>query len=103
MRAFSSAIRPVWWTQRYGNPETKVSRIRRANVDEYNPGDYMPVSARNNDEMYKELLACIESIRDPYLNQLLKAFFVDDAAFVKRFRLSSAVKSVHHGFIGGLM
>ena len=83
--------------------QLKVSRIRRANEDEYNPGDYMPVSARNNDEMYKELLACIESIRDPYLNQLLKAFFVDDAAFVKRFRLSSAAKSVHHGFIGGLM
>ena len=83
--------------------QLKISRIRRANEGEYNPGDYMPVSNRDNNEMYAELLGQIQSVQDSYLQTLLRAFFVDDAAFVKRFRLSSAAKSVHHGFIGGLM
>jgi 3'-5' exoribonuclease len=30
-------------------------------------------------------------------------FFVDDEAFVKAFKAHSAAKTVHHGFIGGLL
>ena len=40
---------------------------------------------------------------NPFLRQLLEAFFVKDEAFVKAFRTSSAAKTVHHGFVGGLL
>ena len=33
----------------------------------------------------------------------LNAFFREDEAFVKAFRQSSAAKTVHHGFVGGLL
>jgi len=53
--------------------------------------------------MFKELLGIINTIQNRYLNTLLKAFFVEDEDFIKAFRKSSAAKSVHHGFVGGLL
>jgi 3'-5' exoribonuclease len=37
------------------------------------------------------------------MQQLLRAFFVEDEEFVAAFRFSSAAKSIHHGFVGGLL
>lgn len=45
----------------------------------------------------------ISTIQNTYLKQLLEAFFVKDEDFKKRFCNSSAAKSVHHGFVGGLL
>lgn len=86
-----------------GTLQVSVKRIRVCQEGEYNPADYLPVSSKDIDAMYGELLGYVESIRNPYLNQLLKAFFVEDKAFVKMFRQSSAAKTVHHGFVGGLL
>ena len=36
------------------------------------------------------------------MKQLLSGFF-DDAEFAKRFKFHSAAKSVHHGYVGGLL
>ena len=44
----------------------------------------------------------IDSVGNEYLRQLLKAFFVEDKEFIEDFRMSSAAKSVHHSFVGGL-
>ena len=55
------------------------------------------------DEMYGELMAIIKTIQNPYLSRLLELFFVEDEAFIKRFRFNSAAKTVHHGFVGGLL
>ena len=70
---------------------------------EYDPSLYLPVSSKNNDEMYKDLLAMIGTVQNQYLKQLLEEFFLQDEAFIKAFRQSSAAKSVHHGFVGGLL
>ena len=51
----------------------------------------------------KELLGIIGSIQNPYLKKLLEEFFVQDEKFIELFRKSSAAKTVHHGFIGGLL
>jgi 3'-5' exoribonuclease len=53
--------------------------------------------------MYKELLGIIGTIKNPFLKKLLEEFFVHDEAFITAFRKSSAAKTVHHGFIGGLL
>ena len=45
----------------------------------------------------------INSVKNPYLSQLLKKLFVEDQEFMKIFEGHSAAKTVHHGFIGGLM
>lgn len=86
-----------------GALQVNVKRIRLCREGEYDPGDYMPVSSKNIDDMYQELLGLIQSIKQPYFRQLLESFFVKDETFVKAFRNSSAAKTVHHGFIGGLL
>ena len=55
------------------------------------------------DQMMGELLTFIESVKNPYLKKLLKSFFEEDGPFIKTFVSHSAAKTVHHGFIGGLM
>ena len=86
-----------------GALQVNVKRVRRCEEGEYDEREYMPVSKRNLDEMYAELLKLIESIQNTYLKTLLKKFFVEDEAFAKAFKKSSAAKTVHHGFIGGLL
>ena len=86
-----------------GALQVNVKRIRVCQEGEYNPADYLPVSTKNIEEMYKELLAIIDSIENRYLKMLLEDMFVKDENFVKSFKKSSAAKTVHHGFIGGLL
>lgn len=86
-----------------GALQVNVKRVRKCGEGEYDEGEYMPVSSKNLDEMYAELLKIIGSIGNTYLKALLDKFFVEDEAFAARFRRASAAKSIHHGFIGGLL
>lgn len=86
-----------------GSLQVSIKRAHKASKGEYDPAEYVPVSRRDNDEMYKELLGIIDSVREPHLNRLLTIIFKEKEAFVKAFRESSAAKAVHHGFMGGLM
>ena len=86
-----------------GNLQLNISRIRRASDGEYNVDDYMPMTKKNREEMYKEVVALVDSVKEEHLNKLLKMFFVEDKDWVKKFVNHSAAKSVHHGFIGGLL
>ena len=56
-----------------GHLQLNIKRARKCREGEYNPSDYVPVS-----------------------------FFVEDEQFIEDFRMSSAAKSVHHSFVGGL-
>lgn len=86
-----------------GTPQIRVRRIRRAQEGEYIASDYLPVSSKDNNQMYSELLKFVGSIKNEKLRALLESFFVEDKEFIKSFREHSAAKSVHHGFVGGLL
>ncbi len=86
-----------------GALQVNVKRVRLCREGEYSPEDYLPVSSKGIDTMYQELLTIIDSIENPYLKELLDIFFRKDEAFIKAFRQSSAAKTVHHGFVGGLL
>ncbi|MFA9465918.1 MAG: 3'-5' exoribonuclease YhaM family protein [Velocimicrobium sp.] len=86
-----------------GSLQLNVNRIRKCQEGEYDPRDYMPVSKQDIGEMYQELLGFVGSVNEVHLHKLLESFFVEDKEFVKRFKDHSAAKSVHHGFIGGLL
>lgn len=85
-----------------GKIQCAIKRARKASEGEYEVGDYIPVSEKNIDEMYQELMGIIAGVKNTYLSQLLHKFF-DDAEFAKQFKFHSAAKSVHHGFVGGLL
>ena len=86
-----------------GALQVNVKRIRKCSEEEVNPSDYLPVSKYDIEEMYAELLKYIDSIQNPYLKQLLSKFFIEDTDFIAAFKKSSAAKTVHHGFVGGLL
>lgn len=86
-----------------GALQVNVKRIRKCQEGEYSPADYLPVSRFDREEMYQELLSYINSVENVYLKKLLQEFFVKDQAFISTFKQSSAAKTVHHGFVGGLL
>ncbi|WP_026523737.1 3'-5' exoribonuclease YhaM family protein [Butyrivibrio sp. MB2005] len=86
-----------------GALQINIKRARLCHEGEYDQSMYLPVSEKDNDEMFKELLALIDSVKNVHLNKLLNLFFREDQEFIKAFRKSSAAKSVHHAFIGGLL
>ena len=86
-----------------GALQLNVKRVRKATEGEYEPKEYLPVSEYNVDEMYEQLTGYIKQMENPYLKKLAGSFFIEDADFAKRFKFQSAAKSVHHGFVGGLL
>ena len=83
-----------------GNLQLSIKRVRKVGEGEYEPENYLPVSDKDIDEMYQEMMGYIASVKNPYLSRLLHMFF-DDADFAKAFKFHSAANSVHHGFVGG--
>ncbi|MDO5540095.1 MAG: HD domain-containing protein [Eubacteriales bacterium] len=86
-----------------GALQLSIKRVRRVSEGEYNPEDYLPVSEKNIDEMYNELLKILNTVENVYLKQLLEMYFKNNEAFAKAFKFHSAAKAVHHGFVGGLL
>ncbi len=86
-----------------GALQVNVKRIRKCQEDEFDPADYLPVSKYPIEGMYQELLGYINKVGNKYLKELLNSFFVEDTEFINAFKKSSAAKTVHHGFVGGLL
>lgn len=83
--------------------QVSLSRVRKCGEGEYDPADFMPVTAKNVDGMFAELTGILGTVKNVYLQRLIRSFFMEDAEFVKSLKSHSAAKSVHHGFIGGLL
>ena len=86
-----------------GSFQLNVKRTRKANEGECYPGDYLPVSTKEIPVMVKELTQYIASIRNEFLRKLASGYFIENKDFMKVFCGHSAAKSVHHGFVGGLL
>lgn len=85
-----------------GNLQCSIKRARKVSEGEYDPKDYLPTSEFSVEDMYKELLGYVDSVKNPYLNKLLCVFFKNEE-IERKFKFHSAAKSVHHGFVGGLL
>ena len=85
-----------------GSPQLNIRRARIAQEGEYDPGDYVPVSEKDRDEMFDELMQLLGKVHNPYLQQLIQKYFSEES-FVRAFKYHSAAKTVHHSFVGGLL
>ncbi|WP_090174601.1 3'-5' exoribonuclease YhaM family protein [Eubacterium oxidoreducens] len=86
-----------------GALQLNIKRVRKVEEGEYDPAEYLPVSERNIDEMYEELKTYAKSVENPYLHELLSKIFLESKELEKRFKFHSAAKTVHHGYVGGLV
>ena len=85
-----------------GALQLNIKRVRKAESGEYEPTDYLPVSERNLDEMYREMMDLLGQVQNPWLKQLTDKYFGEEK-FEKAFKNHSAAKTVHHSFVGGLL
>ncbi|MCM1431980.1 MAG: HD domain-containing protein [Muribaculaceae bacterium] len=85
-----------------GSLQMSIKRARVAGEGEYEPKNYLPATEKDVEEMYAELMGFVDSVENIYLNRLLHMFF-DNESFARSFKTHSAAKSVHHGFVGGLL
>lgn len=85
-----------------GKLQLTVSAVYPVEPVQVSKADFIPVSRFNPAELMNELKSYIGQIQNPWLQQLLKAFF-DDARFVDQFAQAPAAVRVHHAWLGGLL
>lgn len=85
-----------------GALQLNIRRVRKAREGEYDPAEYLPVSEHDIPKMYEEMLSYIDSMQNQYLAEITGVFFRNEI-FERKFKNHSAAKSVHHGFVGGLL
>lgn len=86
-----------------GQTQLSIKRVRKISETDVDPTNYLPCTNKNIDEMMMELTKFIASVNNPYYKQVLTKLFIDNTEFAEAFKKHSAAKSVHHGFIGGLL
>lgn len=64
--------------------------------------DFLPSSSRDPEEMWRELRQFGKRVSNPYLAQLLNAFF-QDRDIRRRFKVAPAAKRMHHAYLSGLL
>ncbi len=70
---------------------------------EYDPSDFVKKSKRDIGEMVQELKGLIASVQNPEIKGLLERIFIEDEAFLDRFKQHPAAIQIHHNWTGGLL
>ena len=84
-----------------GMPQIKVERIRPATEqDGYDISDLVPTAPMDLDAAYGQVLSLVEGMEDADYREVCRVFLQRHGA---EFRKIPAAKTVHHGFVGGLL
>ena len=69
----------------HNRPQLTVHKVRRLQDSEVDFSDYFPASARNTDEMWREMRQIISAMTDPDLKALVEGV-LDDPEIAQRYR-----------------
>lgn len=84
-----------------GAPQITVERLRLARPnEEYCISDLVPTAPIDGEKTWGELLALVDSLEDEDYAALCRKVLEE---YGERFRAIPAAKSVHHGFLNGLL
>jgi 3'-5' exoribonuclease len=88
-----------------GQQQLVVTHVRRVNPDQdrlqgFREEDSVLSAPRSIDEMWTELTAHLESVRDPHLRVLLNRIVAD---YKDQLREWPAAQNIHHAYRGGLL
>jgi len=82
--------------------EVKVKKIRKAKSSEYQLADFLPESKRDREELFKLFSEKAESLKNPHLKRLLKAY-LSDGELCRKLKDAPAGKLWHRSYVGGLL
>ena len=85
-----------------GTCQIIVHRLKSVSVANVDPGQFLACTDRDVGQMYREVLAAIQSFRNPHLKRLLENIFHDPDIKV-RFQRAPAASGMHHAKVGGLL
>jgi 3'-5' exoribonuclease len=80
----------------------KVDQLRVAQAGEVAKADLLPATKFDVDELWKQLQAYVESMKNPDLKRLLNAMLADPA-IAEAYREAPAARQLHHAWLGGLL
>ena len=83
--------------------QMKISKLRRSSEGEFVPADYVPISARDVNEMHTKLVAIVEGVKNPFVKKLLENIFINNGELVEMLKRHQAAMHMHHGYVGGLL
>ena len=83
-------------------PQLSLQQFRVAKPEEIDLADFLPHTPYNVEEMFKQLLAYAESIKNPWLKKLVTNVLADPL-IAARYRRAPAAKVMHHAYLGGLL
>jgi 3'-5' exoribonuclease len=85
-----------------GKFQITLTKLRAAAQSEVEPGDYLPTTRFDVDEMWMELRGYVTAFGNEDLKRLVFSF-LDDEEIGAAYRAAPAAKVLHHAWIGGLL
>ncbi len=85
-----------------GKMQLVIQELNRLDESEIDLADFLPVSARQVDEMVGELKSVIDALADPDLKKMMEKFLADPG-FMAGYTRAPAAKAMHHAYLGGLL
>jgi 3'-5' exoribonuclease len=76
--------------------------LDHAHPEDFNPADFVPATEKDPEEMFAELQACIQEIKEPHIKALMESLF-SDPSLVRDFKTAPASVSYHCAWVGGLL
>jgi 3'-5' exoribonuclease len=86
----------------HNRPQLTIHKMRRLEDSEVDFADYFPASARDTEEMWRELTGYTSAMKDVHLRALVTAV-LEDPEIAQRYRKAPAAKQIHHAWLGGLL
>jgi len=83
-------------------PQLVLQQFRVAKPEEIELSDFLPHSRQDVNELYKQLLAHAEGMKNPWLKTLATRI-LNDPQIACRYKHAPAAKVMHHAYLGGLV
>lgn len=85
-----------------GKFQITLQKMRNAAESEVEPGDFLAVTTKDIEAMWKELRGYVAGFQNADLKRLVLAF-LDDEEIAAAYKKAPAAKLLHHAWIGGLL
>ncbi len=82
--------------------QMKVEQMRKATTMEVDKADLLPSTTYDVDDLWRQLLAAVDSFNEPDLKRLLTTL-LSDPALAQAYREAPAARQLHHAWLGGLL
>ena len=79
-----------------------IHKLRKCEESEIDYADYLPISGKDIEELWRTLGEFVATFQNPHLKKLVEAFMADPQ-LAHAYKTAPAAKTLHHAYIGGLL